>query len=106
MSCPLHDILQGLGCSVQGLVNILLHKFDGQEFNLIYIIVTKVEEEDDIQNVPATVEGGRVGKEETSAHQEMKPDESTQQKSSIQANASDLPPHVVLEMPALSPTMV
>ncbi|XP_010503951.1 PREDICTED: dihydrolipoyllysine-residue acetyltransferase component 1 of pyruvate dehydrogenase complex, mitochondrial [Camelina sativa] len=67
-------------------------------------IAIMVEEEDDIQNVPATVEGGQVGKEETSAHQEMKPDESTQQKSSIQP-ASDLPPHVVLEMPALSPTM-
>nr|AAD55140.1 dihydrolipoamide S-acetyltransferase [Arabidopsis thaliana] len=68
-------------------------------------IAIMVEEEDDIKNVPATIEGGRDGKEETSAHQVMKPDESTQQKSSIQPDASDLPPHVVLEMPALSPTM-
>ncbi|CAE6075951.1 unnamed protein product [Arabidopsis arenosa] len=68
-------------------------------------IAIMVEEEDDIQNVTATIEGGRVGKEETSAQQEMKPDESTQQKGSIQPDTSDLPPHVVLEMPALSPTM-
>lgn len=65
----------------------------------------QVEEEDDIQNVSA-VEGGQVGKEETSAHQEKKSEESTQQRDSIQPDASDLPPHVVLEMPALSPTMV
>lgn len=83
-------------------VSILLHK------NLIssYLIVIKVEEEDDIQNVSATAEGGRVGKEETSAHKEMKPEESTKQGVSVQPNASNLPPHVVLEMPALSPTMV
>ncbi|KAG5385895.1 hypothetical protein IGI04_037365 [Brassica rapa subsp. trilocularis] len=64
-----------------------------------------VEEEDDIQNVSAPGEDGRVGKEETSTHQEMKPEESTQKKGSIQPDTSDLPPHVVLEMPALSPTM-
>uniref|UniRef100_M4CRR8 Dihydrolipoamide acetyltransferase component of pyruvate dehydrogenase complex n=1 Tax=Brassica campestris TaxID=3711 RepID=M4CRR8_BRACM len=62
-------------------------------------------EEDDIQNVSAPGEDGRVGKEETSARQEMKPEESTQQKGSIQTDTSDLPPHVVFEMPALSPTM-
>ncbi|CAN7015354.1 unnamed protein product [Brassica oleracea var. botrytis] len=67
-------------------------------------IAIMVEEEDDIQNVSA-VEGGQVGKEETSAHQEKKSEESTQQRDSIQPDASDLPPHVVLEMPALSPTM-
>ncbi|KAH0928747.1 hypothetical protein HID58_014474 [Brassica napus] len=67
-------------------------------------IAIMVEEEDDIQNVSA-VEGGQVGKEETSAPQEMKSEESTQQRDSIQPDASDLPPHVVLEMPALSPTM-
>lgn len=70
------------------------------------IIVIKVQEEDDIQNVSAPGEDGRVGKEETSARQEMKPEESTQQKGSIQTDTSDLPPHVVFEMPALSPTMV
>uniref|UniRef100_A0A1J3H8N4 Dihydrolipoamide acetyltransferase component of pyruvate dehydrogenase complex n=1 Tax=Noccaea caerulescens TaxID=107243 RepID=A0A1J3H8N4_NOCCA len=68
-------------------------------------IAIMVEEEDDIQNVSATAEGGRVGKEETSAHQEMKPEESTKHGGSVQPNASNLPPHVVLEMPALSPTM-
>ncbi|KAJ0245610.1 Dihydrolipoyllysine-residue acetyltransferase component 1 of pyruvate dehydrogenase complex [Hirschfeldia incana] len=68
-------------------------------------IAIMVEEEDDIQNVSAPGEGGQVGKEETSAHQEKKPEESTQQRGSIQPDASDLPPHVVLEMPALSPTM-
>ncbi|CAN7094754.1 unnamed protein product [Brassica rapa subsp. narinosa] len=68
-------------------------------------IAIMVEEEDDIQNVSAPGEDGRVGKEETSTHQEMKPEESTQKKGSIQPDTSDLPPHVVLEMPALSPTM-
>ncbi|KAG2325855.1 hypothetical protein Bca4012_040433 [Brassica carinata] len=68
-------------------------------------IAIMVEEEDDIQNVSDAGEGGQVGKEETSAHQENKPDESTHQRDSIQPDASNLPPHVVLEMPALSPTM-
>ncbi|CAH2064328.1 unnamed protein product [Thlaspi arvense] len=68
-------------------------------------IAIMVEEEDDIQNVSTSVEGGGVGKEETSAPQETKPEESPQQGGSTQPDVSDLPPHVVLEMPALSPTM-
>ncbi|CAN8278875.1 unnamed protein product [Cochlearia groenlandica] len=68
-------------------------------------IAIMVDEEDDIQNVSATVDGGQVGKEETSPHQEKKPEESTQQRASVQPDTSNLPPHVVLEMPALSPTM-
>ncbi|VVB05454.1 unnamed protein product [Arabis nemorensis] len=68
-------------------------------------IAIMVEEEDDIQNVSAPVEGGQDGKKEISAHQETKSEENTQQKGSIQPDVSDLPPHVVLEMPALSPTM-
>jgi len=64
----------------------------------------KVEDADDIQNVPATVGSGSDVKEEKSTDQDVKSEGGAQETSSI--NASELPPHVILGMPALSPTMV
>lgn len=61
----------------------------------------KVEDSDDIGNVAATATGNS-GVEEKSASQGAK-DEQT---SSTEINTTELPPHSVLEMPALSPTMV
>ncbi|XP_057979505.1 dihydrolipoyllysine-residue acetyltransferase component 1 of pyruvate dehydrogenase complex, mitochondrial [Malania oleifera] len=68
-------------------------------------IAITVEEADDIQNVPATVAGGSEVKEEKSTHQNLQSDDRVQETSSVKLNTSELPPHVVVEMPALSPTM-
>ncbi|XP_027936840.1 dihydrolipoyllysine-residue acetyltransferase component 1 of pyruvate dehydrogenase complex, mitochondrial isoform X2 [Vigna unguiculata] len=65
-------------------------------------IAITVEDEKDIQNVPASV-GGRV--EETKPAQQDVTDERKPESTSTMINASELPPHSVLGMPALSPTM-
>ncbi|KAJ6727356.1 PYRUVATE DEHYDROGENASE PROTEIN X COMPONENT MITOCHONDRIAL [Salix purpurea] len=52
---------------------------------------------------PATVGSGSDVKEEKSIDREVKSEGGAQETSSI--NASELPPHVILGMPALSPTM-
>lgn len=62
--------------------------------------IYKVEDEDEIQNVLATVAGGSEVKKEG------KNEDKVQETSSAKINTSELPPHVVLDMPALSPTMV
>ncbi|CAL0321240.1 unnamed protein product [Lupinus luteus] len=68
-------------------------------------IAITVEDQNDIQNVPASV-GGEAGVEEKkptgpdTTDEETKPDST-----STKINASELPPHILLEMPALSPTM-
>lgn len=69
-------------------------------------IAIMVEDQDDIQNVPASVAGGSEIKGETSASDnDVKNVERAQETSSVNINTSDLPPHILLEMPALSPTM-
>nr|XP_023880309.1 dihydrolipoyllysine-residue acetyltransferase component 1 of pyruvate dehydrogenase complex, mitochondrial [Quercus suber] len=67
-------------------------------------IAITVEDQDDIQNVPATVAGGSEIKEETT-NQNVKNENKVQEKSSIKTSPSALPPHILVEMPALSPTM-
>ncbi|KAF3955335.1 hypothetical protein CMV_019435 [Castanea mollissima] len=67
-------------------------------------IAITVEDQDDIQNVPATVAGGSEIKEET-INQNVKNENNVQEKSSIKTSASALPPHILVGMPALSPTM-
>ncbi|XP_057446386.1 dihydrolipoyllysine-residue acetyltransferase component 1 of pyruvate dehydrogenase complex, mitochondrial isoform X2 [Lotus japonicus] len=67
-------------------------------------IAITVEDESDIQNLPASA-GGEAGVEEKkSTHQDVS-DEKKPESTSTTINASELPPHVLLEMPALSPTM-
>ncbi|XP_058205701.1 dihydrolipoyllysine-residue acetyltransferase component 1 of pyruvate dehydrogenase complex, mitochondrial isoform X2 [Rhododendron vialii] len=65
-------------------------------------IAITVEDADDIQNVPATVTGGSEGKEEKSISNIEAREQET---SAIKISSSELPPHIILEMPALSPTM-
>lgn len=63
----------------------------------------KVEEADDIQNVPATVsDGTEIKEEESTSKNEVR----EQETSGVKISSSELPPHIILEMPALSPTMV
>ncbi|KAA8534497.1 hypothetical protein F0562_032014 [Nyssa sinensis] len=66
-------------------------------------IAITVEDSDDIQNVPANVAGGADVQEEKSTPRK---EDRVQETSSIKISASELPPHIILEMPALSPTMV
>ncbi|KAK9282580.1 hypothetical protein L1049_010797 [Liquidambar formosana] len=68
-------------------------------------IAITVENLDDIQNIPATVAGGSDVEEEKSTHHNAINEGRVQDTSSVKISTSELPPHVVLEMPALSPTM-
>ena len=68
--------------------------------------LNQVEDSNDIQNVPASV-GAEVGaKENKSTNQEVTHEARTPESTSTTKNTSELPPHILLEMPALSPTMV
>ncbi|PON31705.1 Lipoamide Acyltransferase [Parasponia andersonii] len=68
-------------------------------------IAITVEDQDDIQNVPASVAGGSDIEGEISPDQDVKNEDGEQETSSVKINTADLPPHILLEMPALSPTM-
>ncbi|XP_054787843.1 dihydrolipoyllysine-residue acetyltransferase component 1 of pyruvate dehydrogenase complex, mitochondrial [Prosopis cineraria] len=68
-------------------------------------IAITVEDPNDIQNVPALV-GNEVGaKEKKSTSQEVAHEERKPESTSTTINTSELPPHILLGMPALSPTM-
>lgn len=66
-------------------------------------IAITVEEQDDIQNVSATV--GNLESSDSMSSQSTAKEEEVQKPSSAKINASQLPPHIVIGMPALSPTM-
>lgn len=68
-------------------------------------LVTQVEDLDDIASIPETVSGTEAT-DKTSTEQTPKHRDNTQESSSVNINTSELPPHIVLAMPALSPTMV
>ncbi|KAJ8557562.1 hypothetical protein K7X08_003187 [Anisodus acutangulus] len=63
-------------------------------------IAITVEEADDIQKVPATVGGASEVKNLVSSQTDSAPEASP-----ANISSSELPPHLVLDMPALSPTM-
>ncbi|XP_011077240.1 dihydrolipoyllysine-residue acetyltransferase component 1 of pyruvate dehydrogenase complex, mitochondrial isoform X1 [Sesamum indicum] len=67
-------------------------------------IAITVEDPDDIANVPATVSGSEA-KDKTTTEQASTHGDSKQESRSVNISTSELPPHIVLEMPALSPTM-
>ncbi|KAL3523536.1 hypothetical protein ACH5RR_016370 [Cinchona calisaya] len=67
-------------------------------------IAITVEDPDDIKHVSATAGKGTEFKDETSK-KSMNNEEREEEKDSLKANTSELPPHFVLGMPALSPTM-
>ncbi|KAH6804075.1 Dihydrolipoamide acetyltransferase [Perilla frutescens var. frutescens] len=67
-------------------------------------IAITVEDPDDIANVPAAVSGTEAS-DKTSTEPTVKHGDNMQESSSVNINTSELPPHVVLDMPALSPTM-
>lgn len=65
----------------------------------------KVEEESDIQNVSASVGDESKVEEKKPTNQDVA-DEESKPESTSTIDTSDLPPHEILGMPALSPTMV
>ncbi|KAM3360257.1 hypothetical protein P3S68_019969 [Capsicum galapagoense] len=67
-------------------------------------IAITVEEADDIQKVPATVGGASEVKNQASSQTDA-PGDSVPEASPVNISSSELPPHLVLDMPALSPTM-
>ncbi|XP_021625730.1 dihydrolipoyllysine-residue acetyltransferase component 1 of pyruvate dehydrogenase complex, mitochondrial isoform X2 [Manihot esculenta] len=66
-------------------------------------IAITVEDADDIQNVPATVSSGAEVKEEKSSERDSHSEDKGT--TSDKLSTSELPPHIVIGMPALSPTM-
>lgn len=67
-------------------------------------IAITVEEAESIQKIPSSL-GSGSGAEEQKTSQVPENTEKVEEKTSVKINASDLPPHIVVEMPALSPTM-
>ncbi|XVF23422.1 hypothetical protein REPUB_Repub13aG0036600 [Reevesia pubescens] len=67
-------------------------------------IAVMVEDEENILKIPSTLGGGSEVEEKT-AHRDYRGSGKEEEPSSININASDLPPHIVIGMPALSPTM-
>ncbi|XP_042515043.1 dihydrolipoyllysine-residue acetyltransferase component 1 of pyruvate dehydrogenase complex, mitochondrial [Macadamia integrifolia] len=68
-------------------------------------IAITVEDPDDIGSVLATVTSSSNAKEEESTETYVKNEDKAQKTSSPGVNPAELPPHTVLGMPALSPTM-
>lgn len=68
-------------------------------------IAITVEDENDIQNIPASVIGGSEVKEKQPTQENVNNEGMAQETRSAKISASELPPHVIVEMPALSPTM-
>ncbi|GJX38365.1 dihydrolipoyllysine-residue acetyltransferase component 1 of pyruvate dehydrogenase complex, mitochondrial isoform X1 [Tanacetum coccineum] len=68
-------------------------------------IMITIEDLNEIQNLPDSVLGGSEVKETKSTQTDVKTEDSAQESSSGKIDASKLPPHIFVEMPALSPTM-
>lgn len=65
-----------------------------------------MEEADDIQKVPATIGGALEVKNQVSSQTDAARGDRAPEASPANISSSELPPHLVLDMPALSPTMV
>ncbi|KAK4707943.1 hypothetical protein R3W88_028868 [Solanum pinnatisectum] len=68
-------------------------------------IAITVEEADDIQKVPATVGGASEVKNQASSQTDAASGDEAPEASPANISSSELPPHLILDMPALSPTM-
>ncbi|KAH0716134.1 hypothetical protein KY284_009039 [Solanum tuberosum] len=68
-------------------------------------IAITVEEADDIQKVPATVGGASEVKNQASSQADAARGDGAPEASPANISSSELPPHMILDMPALSPTM-
>ncbi|XP_050210313.1 dihydrolipoyllysine-residue acetyltransferase component 1 of pyruvate dehydrogenase complex, mitochondrial [Mercurialis annua] len=89
-------------CLEEGFLAKILAPEGSKDVPVGQPIAITVEDADDIQNVPDVNSGAQV-KEENSPEQDTKIED--QGTKSVKIDTSKLPPHIVLEMPALSPTM-
>lgn len=86
-------------CLEEGFLAKILVPEGSKDVSVGQPIAITVEDAEEIQNVP-------VGDaEEKSAHQSVKSEDRVQEVRSVKLSISELPHHIVLEMPALSPTM-
>ncbi|KAK6136127.1 hypothetical protein DH2020_030143 [Rehmannia glutinosa] len=76
-----------------------------QHYTSAVTLFCLVEDADDIANIPTTVSGSEVI-DKTSSEQTVAHGDRNQESSSVNISTSELPPHIVLDMPALSPTMI
>ncbi|XP_065872503.1 dihydrolipoyllysine-residue acetyltransferase component 1 of pyruvate dehydrogenase complex, mitochondrial [Euphorbia lathyris] len=90
-------------CLEEGFLAKILAPEGSKDVPVGQPIAITVEDADDIPNVPATISSGTKVKEENSVERNAKTEDKGT--SSIGNIMSELPPHIVLEMPALSPTM-
>ncbi|XP_039067292.1 dihydrolipoyllysine-residue acetyltransferase component 1 of pyruvate dehydrogenase complex, mitochondrial-like isoform X1 [Hibiscus syriacus] len=67
-------------------------------------IAVMVEDEQNIEKIPSTL-GGESDVKEKTAPKDIESSKVENEPSSTNVNASDIPPHIVIGMPALSPTM-
>ncbi|XP_047964701.1 dihydrolipoyllysine-residue acetyltransferase component 1 of pyruvate dehydrogenase complex, mitochondrial-like [Salvia hispanica] len=67
-------------------------------------IAVTVEDQDDIGSIPTTISGVEAA-DKTSTEPAATHGDNMPETSSVNINTSELPPHTVLQMPALSPTM-
>ncbi|KAL8090312.1 hypothetical protein AgCh_039691 [Apium graveolens] len=90
-------------CLEEGFLAKILVPEGSKDIPVGQPIAITVEDADDIPNVPSSITNESDGKEKKPAQQTT--DDGPQEPSSVNIDAAKLPPHVVLEMPALSPTM-
>ncbi|WCJ19193.1 Dihydrolipoyllysine-residue acetyltransferase component 1 of pyruvate dehydrogenase complex mitochondrial [Euphorbia peplus] len=90
-------------CLEEGFLAKILSPEGSKDVPVGQPIAITVDDADDIPNVPATISSGTEVKEEKPVEQKAKSQENGS--GSIGNIMSELPPHIVLEMPALSPTM-
>ncbi|KAK1382587.1 Dihydrolipoamide acetyltransferase component of pyruvate dehydrogenase complex [Heracleum sosnowskyi] len=90
-------------CLEEGFLAKILVPEGSKDIPVGQPIAITVEEADDIPNVPSNITNESDVKEKKPAQQTA--DKGAQEPSSVNIDAAKLPPHVVLEMPALSPTM-
>ncbi|XVF82878.1 hypothetical protein PTKIN_Ptkin16aG0086300 [Pterospermum kingtungense] len=90
-------------CLEEGFLAKILVPEGSKDVPVGQAIAVMVEDEENIQKIPSTLGGGSEVKEKK-AHQDVSNSEKGEEPSSVNINSSDLP-HVVIGMPALSPTM-
>lgn len=91
-------------CLEEGFLAKILAPEGSKDVPVGQPIAITVEDADDIQNVPASITDGSEVREEQLT-QQITTEDGVQESSSAKIATSELPPHVILEMPALSPTM-
>lgn len=90
-------------CLEEGFLAKILVPEGSKDIPVGQPIAITVEDADDIPNVPSNITNESYVKEKNPSQQTT--NNRAQEPSSVNIDAANLPPHVVLEMPALSPTM-